>query len=122
MFVTVPALRLFWSYNDELAGHLRRYSTDDLRHLAESTGFTLLESRYFMFFLSPLLYLSRQFPPKLDRTDRAVVRAHFERTHRVPAPPVNALLDAVMVAEGALGRWMSYPWGTSVLAVLQKSP
>lgn len=120
LFVTVPALSVFWSYNDELAGHLRRYARRDLQRLAERTGLTLLRAQYFVFFASPLLYLSRLFPPKLDRGNHRAVRALVERTHRVPPPAVNGALDAVLAIEERLARHMTFAWGTSLLAVLQK--
>ena len=60
LFVTTPALKMFWSWNDEVARHLRRYSKTDYRHLAAETGFTLADVRYFMFFLSPLLWAARR--------------------------------------------------------------
>ena len=45
LFVTTPAFQQFWSYNDELAHHLRRYTRADYVRLARETGFTLLDAR-----------------------------------------------------------------------------
>jgi SAM-dependent methyltransferase len=41
LFVTTPALARFWSYNDELAHHLRRYHRRDFAELAERSGLEL---------------------------------------------------------------------------------
>ncbi|MCH7685471.1 MAG: class I SAM-dependent methyltransferase [Planctomycetes bacterium] len=60
LFITTPALNYFWSYNDEMAHHVRRYSRKDYQQLADQTGFTVRYSRYFMFFLSPLLLISKR--------------------------------------------------------------
>jgi SAM-dependent methyltransferase len=120
LFVTVPALRCFWSYNDELASHRRRYSKQDLIGLAAQSGFTLLRAQYFLFFASPLLYLARRFPPDFKSMTAHEIRAHVARTHRTPPAPINGLLDGVMIAEEAIGRYITYPWGTSLLAVLRK--
>src|SRR6266446_6253544 len=38
LFVTTPALKCFWSYNDEIAHHVRRYNKADFSQLAEATG------------------------------------------------------------------------------------
>src|SRR5262249_48684704 len=37
LFVTMPALNFFWSYNDDLVGHQRRYCGQDLSRLAAAT-------------------------------------------------------------------------------------
>jgi SAM-dependent methyltransferase len=121
LFVTVPALRCFWSYNDDLANHLRRYSRKDLETLALQSGFKLLRSQYFLFFASPLLYLARRFAPDLKAMTREDIRAHLARTHRTPPARINGLLDRVMALEEALGRHLSYPWGTSLLGVFGKA-
>lgn len=52
LFVTTPALPFFWTWNDEVAGHQRRYRRSDFRALAKATGMELVGTHYFMFFLS----------------------------------------------------------------------
>jgi hypothetical protein len=52
LFVTTSALKCFWSYNDEMVHHVRRYAKRDFVRLAEKAGFRLLGASYFMFFLS----------------------------------------------------------------------
>jgi 2-polyprenyl-3-methyl-5-hydroxy-6-metoxy-1,4-benzoquinol methylase len=120
LFVTTPALKCFWSYNDEMAHHVRRYAKRDFVKLAEAAGLRLLRTSYFMFFLSPLLWLSRLRSPDLANMDKKQIFALAERTHRVPAAPVNALLKLVFNLETPLGLWLPFPWGTSILGVFQK--
>jgi SAM-dependent methyltransferase len=120
LFVATPALRFFWSYNDEVVHHVRRYSRDDFRRLAEATRFECAFSRYFMFFLSPLLLLSRIRRPNLQEMTPDQIRDHCACTHRVPAAPMNQALRLVFSLETPLGCWLPFPWGTSVLAVLRK--
>jgi len=120
LFLTVPAMRFFWSYNDEAAAHLRRYSKRDVEALGRQAGLRLVRSRYLMFVTSPLLYLARRFPPDLRSMNAAEVRAHVARTHQTPPAPINGLLDAALTVEEAFGRWIPYPWGTSLLAVFEK--
>src|SRR5262249_28832475 len=59
LFITVPALRGFWSWNDDWCRHLRRYNLREFVELSDVCGFRLLDARYFMFLLSPLLLASR---------------------------------------------------------------
>jgi SAM-dependent methyltransferase len=121
LFVTVPALQAFWSWNDELIGHQRRYTTRELGTLAADAGFELLDARYFMFFLSPLLFVSRLLQKGKVKTLSDAQRWQLaDAMHKVPAMPINSALSAVFGAETPLGHWTSFPWGTSLLAVLRK--
>nr|MBC7244608.1 class I SAM-dependent methyltransferase [Chloroflexota bacterium] len=120
LFVTTPALEAFWTYNDELAQHQRRYCRQDFRALAEHTGLELLRTDYFMFFLSPALLLSRLLfrPPILATPEQR--REHLARTHRIPAPPINRLLAKVFSIEASMVNTVRFPWGTSILAVFKR--
>jgi SAM-dependent methyltransferase len=120
LFVTTPALRFFWSYNDRMAHHLRRYSRDDFWRLARSAGFEVRSTRYFMFFLSPLLLLARLRRIDPSQMTPEQVMAHLERTHRIPPRPLNAALAAAFSLETPLGHWVPFPWGTSVLGIFRK--
>lgn len=120
LFVTTPALQQFWSYNDEIVRHVRRYSRADFAALAGQTGLELLDARYFMFLLSPLVYLSRRKAPNLRGMTADEVRDHLRHTHRVPSAPLNLALRLVFSLETPLGHWVRFPWGTSILAVFRK--
>jgi hypothetical protein len=74
LFVTVPALQVFWSYNDEIAEHKKRYSRQDFRKMAHEAGLELVGVRYFMFLLSPLLWLSRLHRPDIKGMSREQVQ------------------------------------------------
>lgn len=119
LFVTTPAIQAFWTYNDEFAAHQRRYSRRDFRILAERTGFELVQARYFMFFLSPLLLSSRMRKPPSDLS-REQRREFLFRTHRVPPSFLNEVLALAFAAETPLGLWLPFPWGTSILGVFRK--
>ena len=121
LFVTCPALNFFWSADDVTAHHYRRYSRTSLQRLAEETGFTLRTSRYFNFFLSPLLWLSRLGTIDPSKMTRAQVSAYKRNhTHRLPPRPINRILRSIFAAETPLGLSIPFPWGTSVLGVFQK--
>jgi SAM-dependent methyltransferase len=119
LFITTPALQCFWTWNDDLAHHVRRYAKSDFRKLARECGFRLLAARYFMFFLSPLLLASRLAAGTRARTVEQS-RVLMENMHRVPNPVVNSALGLVFSLEAPLGHLVPFPWGTSILAVFQK--
>jgi 2-polyprenyl-3-methyl-5-hydroxy-6-metoxy-1,4-benzoquinol methylase len=121
LFLTTPAIPLFWTWNDDLAGHVRRYTRADYRRLASGCGYKVIDTRYFMFLLSPLLLCARWATrPKEEslRGDRA--RELMGRMHRVPNVLVNSAMNLAFSMETPLGHIVPFPWGTSVLAVLQK--
>ncbi len=119
LFVTTPALKFFWSYNDELVHHVRRYSKANFRSLAAATGLELCDVRYFMTLLSPLLLLSRLKRPDVPNMSVDEINEHQRRTHRIPSAPINALLASVFSLETPLGHWLPLPWGTSILGVFR---
>lgn len=119
LFVTTPALPQFWCYTDELAHHLRRYTRLDFVRLGDQAGLQLCDTRYFMFLLSPLYWLSRR-RPGIDRMTEEQKRELADRSHRIPVGPVNAVLTAIFAAETPFGHWVRFPWGTSILAVFRK--
>jgi SAM-dependent methyltransferase len=121
LFVTVPALQAFWSWNDDIVKHKRRYDATQLRSAAERAGLITLDTRYFMFLLSPLLIVSRKLKqPRLEELDDAARWALVERTHAVPAAPVNGVLSGVFSLETPLSSVLRFPWGTSLLGVFRR--
>jgi SAM-dependent methyltransferase len=121
LFVTVPALRCFWTWNDDVCGHIRRYSRPDFARLARGCGFELIDSRYFMFILSPLLVGSRFAIAATNSLENAEQRRELaERMHSIPHPIINGILTAAFAAETPLGNKIRFPWGTSLLAILRR--
>jgi SAM-dependent methyltransferase len=118
LFVTTPALDFFWSHNDEYARHLRRYNKRQFEKLAVESGLVLRDVRYFMFFLSPLLWLSRKARSK--QLGKEAILEAMEQEHKVPSPILNKLLSLVFCAETPLGHIVSFPWGTSILGIFEK--
>ena len=119
LLITAPAFQQLWSYNDDMAHHLRRYQRRDFKRLASQTGFELVDTRYFMFFLSPLLLLSRLGRRPSHLTAVKLARL-VEKQHEVPSPLLNKALTMVFAAESPLGNWLPFPWGTSLLGVFRK--
>ena len=120
LLVTTPALPFFWSHNDEMAHHVRRYSRGDFARLAASAGFEMSLSRYFNFFLSGLLLVSRMKTVDVAAMSKQQILAYMKKTHRVPPAPINLPLAAVFAMETPIGHWLPFPWGTSVLGVFRK--
>ena len=112
VFLSVPTFPRVWSYRDEAAGHLRRYTYVSLLHLLNRTGFEVHDIRYFQFLFMPGLvitrWLGRRWPAWRDRE---------ESPHSV----LNILMKGILCAEVWLSNWISWPWGSSLVAVCRKS-
>jgi SAM-dependent methyltransferase len=119
LFVTTPAFPQFWSYNDDIAQHLRRYRRRDLVRLAQQSGLALCDTRYFMFYLSPLYLLSRMKLGLATMTPAQKKELMLKQHHQPPAP-VNGVLSAIFLAESPLGHYLRFPWGTSILGIFRK--
>jgi hypothetical protein len=91
-----------------------------MKSLAHQCELTLTKVRYFMFFLSPLLFVSGLCGVKQGSMSRDEIREFVVRTHRVPSKPLNALLKWIFSLETPLGLWLPFPRGTSVLAIFQE--
>jgi SAM-dependent methyltransferase len=121
VFITVPALNMLWSWNDEVVHHVRRYEKRGFCSLAARCGFHVVEARYFMFFLSPLLLASRILVrPDLETMSKEKTHELLAKMHRIPTPVINEALSWVFSAETPMGHYLPFPWGTSLLTVLQK--
>jgi len=120
LIVTTPALERFRSSVDNITHHVRRYTRADFARLATRAGLELVVSRYFMFFLSPLMWLARLNGPDPAAMTAEDIRRYLDRSDRIPAAPLNLALAAIFSAETPLGAWCPFPWGTSVLAVLRR--
>lgn len=119
LFVTTPAFQQFWSYNDELACHLRRYTREDFARLAKQSDLELVDARYFMFFLSPVYLLARK-GKVIEGMTEDQKQALLEKTHRILPPLLNLPLSAIFAAETPLGHSVRFPWGTSILGAFRK--
>ena len=74
-----------------------------------------------MFVLSPLLLAARIAAGRgMNLKTEEQMRAIAEKMHSIPHPIVNATLTAAFLAETPLGHLVRFPWGTSLLAVLER--
>jgi SAM-dependent methyltransferase len=118
--VTVPALNAFWSYNDDVAGHRRRYRCADLEQLGRHAALEIVDARYFMFLLSPMLWASRRVGARRTANTGEDLQRIVEEAHRIPSRPLNDLLAAVFGSETPAGLHLRFPWGTSALAIFRR--
>jgi SAM-dependent methyltransferase len=113
LMVTVPAYAWLWGRHDELLGHRRRYTTGSLRAVAVAAGFAVERLTYFNTLLAPPIMAVRLARTALRRPGHDLGR---------PVPLVNRLLARSFAAEARLLRWVSLPFGISVLLIARVAP
>ncbi len=111
MVLTVPAFELLWDHHDDINNHFRRYTASRLRKALEGQGLEIKQIRYAFRAL---------FIPKLLVRMLNSTRSQKVAQHSIPAPAVNKTMRALCLAEDRLLRHVPVPFGTSVLAILQK--
>jgi SAM-dependent methyltransferase len=110
ILVTVPAMPWLWSYRDEAAGHLRRYGRRGLLQLLKGCRLELNRVTYYQCLLFPLV-LVRLFGRKSSAArDR----------EEAPLPVLNAVLCWISRVEVQLTRFVSWPFGSSIVAVCRR--
>lgn len=111
LLVTVPAFPFLWSRRDQVAGHLRRYRAASLDRVLRQAGFEPIETRYYQFFLFPLVLLTRW-----TSRDSSTALDAEERPPRV----LNSILSVVNRLEVRMGRRIRWPWGSSLASVSRR--
>ncbi len=109
--ISVPAFPQVWSYRDQDAGHLRRYTRPELSELLIGHGFRVLQVCYYQCLLFPALILSRW----LGR--RGPGWRNFEEQK---LPLLNSALAWVNRMEARLGARVRLPWGSSLVVACRK--
>lgn len=112
LILAVPAVPGLWSARDEAAGHRRRYTRALLRQRLQEAGFCIVDLRFYMFLLFPLIALTRwlgRFRPSLQEIE--------ER----PPSLLNSMLSHLLRLEIGIGRHIPWPWGSTLLALARKA-
>lgn len=112
--VTVPAYSILWSEHDLALMHRRRYVARVLAQRSRAAGFEIVRLTYALFFLFPLALvmrlLKRRPPP--------------EKEPEAQLPPLPEWLNRLLIRfqriETAMLKYVRFPWGVSVVAVLRK--
>ena len=107
LIINVPAHQFFYSDYDRAAGHVRRYSLENLAKVAGENGFEICAITYWGLPLVPLLLARKGI--SMQRTNGKV---GFDPRGRT----INSLLSALARCEPVPQRFL----GTSLMAVLKK--
>lgn len=116
VIITVPANSLPWSYFDDISGHKRRYSKDDLISKIKETGFRIEKISFFMFFLSSFLLIFRQFNFFGGKNHKKL--AQLSELKIIPI--INELFLIFLKLENLILKKFDLPFGSSIICVARK--
>ena len=111
LIITVPAFPLLWDAHDEVNHHYRRYTTGSLRKILPQ-GFRFARLQYLF---------SSLFPLKLAVKSLNRFRKQAVAQTGLPNPQVGKFMQTGLWWEYCLTKRLPIPFGTSVLAVLERS-
>lgn len=115
LILTVPQHPSLWSAQDEVACHVRRYTSAELKQKVTDAGFAVLDAGSFVSLLLPLMWLSRL----LSRENKD--GAHDAMAELRIGQFANRVLRAIMGVELLLTRaGIRFPAGGSLFIVAQK--
>lgn len=114
--VNVAAMRVLRGNHSVLSAELRRYDRGQLRALLEGAGFRLDRLTHTNATLFPFVLAQRAIERAvgLESADQAAGKM------KLPPAPVNELLAAMLALESVVLRFVSLPFGSSLLCLARK--
>ena len=120
IIITAPALQFIWSKHDTGQGHQRRYTRHMIRGLAKTSRLSISRLSYFNFFLSPAIIAIRLLSrlslfSRFGEYDSDLNYKVAKRNY------INSILRYIFVTEIKIMKYINYPIGISVCAILRKN-
>ncbi len=112
LILTVPAFQFLRGVQDVVTGHKRRYSRKEITNKLRRAGFNILKSSYFNFFLF--------FPILIARRMIYLLGVKIESENEVNFPLINFFLKAIFSLEVYALKYLSFPFGVSILCIAKK--
>lgn len=110
--LTAPAFQVLWGLQDNVSQHKRRYTKKDFLSLALNARLKIVHAYYFNFILFAPIFFARQILRLLGTELRS--------ENQVNTPFLNAILSVVFGIDVEATRWISPPFGVSILALVRK--
>lgn len=115
LLLTAPSYSFLFSKHDEVVHTNKRFTKKQIKLLVQSNGFEIVKLSYSMSFLFPIALIKRT----IDKISSAKQGEHNEV--KIPNKYINKLFLMIMRAENILLRYISLPFGLSVVVLAKKS-
>lgn len=122
LILTCPAYQWMWGPADIFAHHFRRYSRPKLIKLLQKNGFTIIRASYFNTLLFPgvaFIRLVRKPFINLEKMSADDLATSFD--FHIGPRFLNGVLRWIFALERYLLRWVSLPFGVSILVLARKT-
>ena len=118
--ISVPLNPSLWDHSDEWAGHVKRYTREELVALFAGQGFAVEQVRVWGFPLGRL-YHRLLFAPWLRHTSGQALETREQRldTRAAGNPKLVQLVAGLLRFDELFGRW---PWGRGVILGARRRP
>lgn len=111
--LTVPAYPSLYGPHDRMLHHHRRYTRAELFQAVERAGLTVVGHTYFNSFLLPVAWAMRWKDRLIPSGDGG------KGGQALPNPLINRVLLSVLRLEAWCLEWIRFPFGLSILCVLE---
>jgi len=109
----VPAFMFLWGVQDDISNHRRRYTLSELKTVVGNAGFEVERATY--------VNLSFFAPIFLGRLFMRASGLRPESENNITIGFLNGLMGKLFGAESALLRYLSFPFGVSIICVARKT-
>ncbi len=126
LLITVPAMQVLWSSEDEIAGHYRRYNIRMLKKVLLDSGFEVIFCSYFYSFLVIPILIFRVGIEKvgLRKKKKDMTREERKNVNQKQFVQRTSLVNNVLsylngYEKMMLGHRKSIPFGTSIICLVR---
>lgn len=116
ILLTVPALDIFWSPHDVALHHKRRYTRKGLLQSFPGLNCKVIKASYYNIILSIPILAVRKFKTLFLKKRRPQSDVHMNLPNFL-----NKFLELLFQAEIWCLKFMNFPFGVSILIILEKS-
>ena len=108
----VPAFMFLWGVQDDISNHRRRYTLNELKRAVRESGFEVERASYVnISFFAPIL---------LGRLIMRATGLRPESENNITIGFLNGVLGKLLGAESLPLRYLSFPFGVSIICVARK--
>lgn len=117
IFISVPAYKILWSKEDELAGHFNRYTISSLSATLKAAGFEVLFATYMFSVLPMPIFFFRTISNKLGLDNNPGIINKLTSHHKKNIPSINKIWAWEL---NRIRKNKTIPFGGSCLVVAKK--